>query len=83
MEKKFTKDSKEFQMFGDYYEIVKKYWEPENTLEYNDAVVKALNDFGKKYGVDRVLANQKDPVAIMAHRLMIAMCDYLTDRGGK
>lgn len=80
MEKKFKKDSKEFQMFGDFYAIVKEFWEPENTLEYNDQVMKALTDFGKKYGVDRVLCRQKDPVAIMAHRLAIAMADYLDDR---
>lgn len=75
----FKKDSKEFQMFGDFYNIVKGYWVPENTLEYHQETMKALTEFGKKYGVQSSLKVQKDPVACMAQRLAIAMADYIGD----
>lgn len=75
----FKKESAEFQMFGDFYSIVKEYWNPENTLEYHEKVIGELNAFGKKYGVQSSKKPQKDQVAIMAQKLAFAMSDYITD----
>lgn len=79
----FERGSKEFQMFGDYYNIVKAFWKVENSFEYHCKLTAALNEFIKKYGVDRVTNSQKDPVASMAQRLAIAMTDHVGDVLGR
>ena len=46
---KFEKNSCEWYMFQDYWKLCQKFWIPENSNEYWDAVIKETNDFYKKY----------------------------------
>ena len=48
--KKFGKGSEEWQMFMDYWTLCQKYWEPEESDEWWDEVVREVDDFCKKYG---------------------------------
>jgi hypothetical protein len=47
--KKFAKDSREWQMFVDYWNLCQKHWDIEYTKEYwNEAAEDAIR-FGEKY----------------------------------
>lgn len=47
---KFTQNSKERQMFLDYWNLCQKHWEPEDTDEYWKAVIADVYDFVEKHG---------------------------------
>lgn len=49
-EAKFAKGSEEWQMFMDYWELCKKYWEPEESDEWWDEALKEVDKLAKKYG---------------------------------
>ena len=49
MQKNFTKESKEREMFGAFWDMCQKYWIPEDNDEYWNAVVKASDEFNDKY----------------------------------
>ena len=49
MQKNFTKESKEREMFGAFWDMCQKYWIPENNDDYWNAVVKASDEFNDKY----------------------------------
>ena len=46
---KFNKDSKEWQMFTDFWKICQKYWEVEITDGYWEGLVGEMRDFYNKY----------------------------------
>ena len=49
-EKRITKGSEEWMMFGDYFEICQKHWEVELTDEYWEQLIrKDATDFEIKY----------------------------------
>lgn len=48
----FTKDSPEFKMMGDYYNLMKEFWEVKETSEYWTALVEKSEEFIKKYETD-------------------------------
>ena len=50
MEKQFQKGTEEFLMFADFYELCKRFWIPEDTEEYWEALVSASQKFSEKYG---------------------------------
>jgi hypothetical protein len=43
------KGTEEFMMFGDFFQLCKKYWKIENTEIYWDYVVKDFDKFVEKY----------------------------------
>ena len=49
MKKIFGKGSEEWQMFADYWKLCQELWEPENTDEYWENVIKMTDLFYKKY----------------------------------
>lgn len=49
-EQKFTKGSEEWMMFQEYYQLVQKFYVPENVDNYWKELHDALTDFGNKYG---------------------------------
>ncbi len=57
-EVKFLKESEEWLLFKEYYELCQKYWKPEDHDEYWYSLIEAANGFSKKYGTDfaRMLA---------------------------
>ena len=50
MEKKFAKGSSEWMMFMDYWALCQKYWEPEDSDEWWEEVIREIDVFIKKYG---------------------------------
>ena len=50
MEKQFQKGTEEFMMFADFYELCKRFWIPEDTEEYWEALVNESQKFSRKYG---------------------------------
>lgn len=46
----FSKNSKERQMFVDFWNLCQKHWVPENNDKYWDEVVKDVYDFVEKHG---------------------------------
>ena len=58
--RKFTRGSREFEMFTDYWKLCQKHWIPERTDEYWETVISAISAFEKKYreiGLARKLGN--------------------------
>jgi len=49
LRKNFKKDSQEWELFCDFWELCKQYWIPEAQNEYWDAFVRAVKDFAHKY----------------------------------
>ncbi len=47
MVESFKKGSQEFEMFADFYAIVKNHWIPEDTIEYQMETIHSVNDFAK------------------------------------
>lgn len=43
------KGTREWQMFGDFFQLCKKYWDVEETDEYWKNLIKDNNDFYNKY----------------------------------
>ncbi len=43
------KESKEWQMFGDYFKLCKKYWEVKDTDQYWEDLINSVNEFYNKY----------------------------------
>lgn len=43
------KGTKEWQMFGDFFQLCKKYWDVEETDEYWENLIKDNNNFYNKY----------------------------------
>lgn len=66
---KFTKDSTEFQMFADYWNLCQKYWEVETDEKYWEELVLDIDDFHRKYS--------NEP---LAKKLALALVDYLEER---
>jgi len=57
---RFGKESEEFSMFADYWNICQKFWVPECSDEYWEDLIAELNEFEKKYckiSLARKLAN--------------------------
>ncbi|HCJ37851.1 MAG TPA: hypothetical protein DHV37_05940 [Erysipelotrichaceae bacterium] len=46
---KFKKDSKEWKMFKDLWDMCQRFWIPESTKEYWDEVSDAVESFNSKY----------------------------------
>ena len=46
---KFSKNSIEWRMFGDIYQLVERYWIPEDSDEYWQAVVDSIDKISDKY----------------------------------
>lgn len=61
--KKFERDSSEFKMFTDFWQLSQKYWVMEDTTEYWESLTKDCDTFAKKYKTD------------FAGRLATALCD--------
>lgn len=59
--KTLTRDTPEFKMFGEYYNLVQKFYIVERTDEYWDALVKEGNEFFDKWSktvpISRELVN--------------------------
>ena len=49
MNKIFSKDSAEMLMFRDFYNIIQKYWVPENTEEYWQGLIDESNAFIERF----------------------------------
>ena len=49
MQKKFTKESKEREMFGAFWEMCQKYWIPEASEDYWKQLTEAGDKFVAKY----------------------------------
>lgn len=49
MQKNFTKESKEREMFGAFWDMCQKYWIPEESPEYWKALTKDVDKFYEKY----------------------------------
>lgn len=49
-EVKFAKGSEEWQLFMDFWALCQRYWKPEDSDEYWEAVLKGIDEFAKKYG---------------------------------
>lgn len=47
--KAFSKDTKEREMFVEFWEMCQKYWIPEDSDEYWQTIIKATDDFVEKY----------------------------------
>ena len=43
------KGTREWQMFGDFFQLCKKYWDAKDTDEYWENLIKDNNDFYNKY----------------------------------
>lgn len=41
--------TEEFELFGDYFKICKKYWQVESTDEYWEHLIDDCNEFCEKY----------------------------------
>lgn len=52
-EKRFPKGSEEWMMFMDYWQLCQKYWDPEESDEYWENVIKDTNAFCEKYGKNK------------------------------
>lgn len=50
--KRFAKGTEEWMMFKDFYEICQKYFEPENSIEYWNALIAEISIFNEKYKSD-------------------------------
>lgn len=48
--KKFTKETKEFQMFQEFWTIFQNFGEVENTEKYWEELQNTASQFSKKYG---------------------------------
>jgi hypothetical protein len=78
MKAEFKKDSKEFQLFGDFYQLLKTYYEHEESLEWYDKWLTDLEEFWKKYGVVKSRKyQQKDKPALLAYILGFALADFI------
>lgn len=62
----FSKGSKEWQMFTDFWVIAKKYWIPEESDEYWECLVHDVSDFSNKY-----------PDVPLAHLVGMALLDNM------
>ena len=49
-EQKFTKGSEEWMMFQEYYQIVQRFYLPEESDKYWGGLHDALTTFGNEYG---------------------------------
>ena len=43
------KDTKEWQMFGDYFKLCKHFWDIKDTGQYWEELIDATNDFYNRY----------------------------------
>lgn len=50
MKKLLGKDTRDFQMFQEYWDIYQDFFVVENTDVYWDKLIVTLNNFSKKYG---------------------------------
>ena len=50
-EQKFTKGSEAWMMFQEYYQLVQKFYVPENVDKYWEELHSAVTTFEKKYSV--------------------------------
>ena len=63
MRKELKKGDMEYDLFNDFWKIVKEYNIPENTDEYWVGLINAVNAYAKKYNY------------VFAHELVIAFLD--------
>lgn len=62
--RKLPKGTPEFEMFGEFYQLVQKYYEVEETMEYWDALIEEANNFAKAHKDD------------LGKYLALAFCNY-------
>lgn len=66
---KFEKGSKEFQLFGDFWTFVQKFYIPEESSEYWDDLMDCADQLSKKY--------QDDDCYELARELFINICGFM------
>lgn len=67
----FEKDSKEFKMFGDYYNLTKKWCEGVKSIKEYDAFAQDLQHFNGKY--------KDGKCGILARKLALALNNYVDE----
>lgn len=78
MKATFPKESKEFQIFGDFYALIKEYYIPEESKGWYAEWLNAVDKFFAKYGVDKAKKlKQKDRATLLAYVLGYAAVDYI------
>ena len=75
----FKKDSTEFQMFTDFWNMVKEYYIPEDDPKYWISLFRDANKFGKKYKVTSTTELQRTREQILAQKLVMAFTEYAED----
>lgn len=68
---RFEKGSKEFRWFGDFWQIVQKYWNPEDSDFYWDGVTKDINQLYEKYKSDEKLERFTKKMAIAYEEFLV------------
>lgn len=63
----FTKDSAEFKMMGEYYNLMKEFWDVKDTSEYWTALVEKSDAFIQKYETDTKGLSRRLAYAFMCH----------------
>lgn len=57
--KRFEKGSAEWRLFQEFWSLCQKYWIPEDNDEYWERVIKAADEFYKKYKIaDEIFARK-------------------------
>lgn len=67
----FSKDSAEFKMFADYYNLTKKWYEGIKDIKEYDAFSNEINSFTAKYKSGRC--------GILARKLALALNNYVDE----
>ena len=66
---KWTKDTIEFQMFGKFYELTKKWYDGVQTIEEYDRAANEINSFFKEYA--------KTDCRYLAKELALGLNNYI------
>ena len=67
----FSKESEEYKMFGEYYQITKKWYEGVKDLKEYDAFTNEINEFTAKYKSGRC--------GMLARKLALALNNYVDE----
>ena len=76
MKGEFTKTSKEFELMGDFYKLVRDNYIVENTDEYFKGLLDGVGEFFKKYEVNSATREEYCRVSALAQKLGQALVDY-------
>lgn len=63
--KKFEKDSPEWNMFSDYWQLCQKHWEVEDSDEYFSQALEDAREFRKKYEITNPIFSMEITLAFM------------------